>query len=818
MTAACCPPADLALGDRKAAAIDLSGYVQSAPDGACHLDLAVDGIYCASCIRAIEGGLADIPGVVGVRVNYTLRRVGVDWADGAIEPSILLDRLGALGYSARPYQMHLSEADAAREMRRLVRSLAVAGFAAMNIMLLSVSVWAGNVSDITPATRDFFHWFSALIALPAAAYAGQPFFENAWRALRARRVNMDVPISLGVVLALGVSLYETAISARDVYFDSAIMLLFFLLAGRTLDLAMRRKTRALAGNVAALKADTADRIGPDGKVQTVPAAAIEVGDTLLVRPGGRIAADGTVVAGTSSVDQSLVTGETTPKATAVGDAVYAGSLNQGGTLTVAVTAPEGGSLIDEVQRLLDKATEARSRRVRIADRAAQLYAPFVHLTALLSAIGWLIAGGGIHQAVIVATTVLIITCPCALALAIPAVQVAASGALFRRGVFLNAGDAVERLAEIDTVAFDKTGTLTLPEPAVANADDIPASLLAIAARLALSSHHPLAAALAARAKGETPYPDVIEEPGQGLRATIDGVETRLGSASFCDVEAPTEHGAAFSVLAFRYGEQSAAIRVNQRLRPDAIVTVAALKARGLNCLILSGDRPEAVAPVATAVGIADFAASLTPGDKIARLEALAAAGHRVAFVGDGLNDAPSLAAAHVSLSPVSAVDLAQAEADAVFLGERLSPVVEAIAIGVRARRLMTQNLWFAAIYNLFAVPLAIFGVATPLIAAVAMSGSSLTVTLNALRALPARRRLPTCSLARTGAGPGMIVLVYLVPMAVLLGVCWLAMFLWSLSNGQYEDLDGAALRVLDDSDVETPASNEKRRPAQKPAD
>ena len=737
MTAPCCPPADLALERGKAApSVDVDGYVQATEDGACHLDLAVDGIHCAACIRAIETGLADMPGLDGVRVNFTLRRVGIDWHDGAIDPAAVLGKLDQLGYPARPYQMRLAEADATREMKRYIRSLAVAGFAAMNIMLLSVSVWAGNASDITPATRDFFHWFSALVALPAAAYAGLPFFESAYRALKAKRVNMDVPISLGVLLALGVSLYETIISAHDVYFDSAVMLLFFLLAGRTLDLAMRRKTRALAGNIAALKAETADRIGGDGTVRTVPAGAIEVGDTILVRPGARIAADGQIVSGASAVDQSLVTGETAPKAVAVGDQVYAGSINQGGTLTIAVTAPDGSSLIDEVQKLLDKATEARSKRLRIADKAAEIYAPAVHLTALVAAIGWFVAGAGIHQAIIVATTVLIITCPCALALAIPAVQVAASGALFRKGVFLNSGDAIERLAEVDTVVFDKTGTLTLPEPGIANVDEVPPALLASAARLALSSHHPLAAALAARARGAAPFDAVAEAPGQGISATIDGVAARLGSPDFCDVDVPAGDATTTSVLAFRLGTESAIIRLHQRLRPGAAETIAALKARGLACLILSGDREDAVAPVAAAVGITDFAAGQKPADKIARLEALAAAGHRVAFVGDGLNDAPSLAAAHVSLSPVSAVDLAQAEADAVFLGEQLTPIVDAVEISIKARRLMTQNLWFAGLYNLFAVPLAIFGLVTPLIAAVAMSGSSLTVTANALRALP----------------------------------------------------------------------------------
>ena len=537
-------------------------------------------------------------------------------------------------------------------------------------------------------------------------------------------------------MALGVSLYETIISARDVYFDSAVMLLFFLLAGRALDLAMRRKTRALAGNIAALKAETADRIAADGTVRTVPAGAIEVGDTILVRPGARVAADGKVVSGSSAVDQSLVTGETAPKAVAVGDAIYAGSINQGGALTIAVTAPDGGSLIDEVQKLLDKATEARSKRLRIADKAAEIYAPAVHLTALFAAIGWFVAGAGIHQAIIVATTVLIITCPCALALAIPAVQVAASGALFRKGVFLNTGDAIERLAEVDTIVFDKTGTLTLPEPGIANMQEITAPLLATAARLALSSHHPLAGALAARARGEAPFDAVAEEPGRGISAFIDGIEARLGSPAYCGVDAPADDSATTSVLAFRHGDETAVIRLHQRLRPGAAETIAALKARGLTCLILSGDREEAVAPVAAAVGIDDFAAGQKPADKIARLEALAAAGHKVAFVGDGLNDAPSLAAAHVSLSPVSAVDLAQAEADAVFLGEQLTPIAEAVAIAARARRLMTQNLWFAGLYNLFAVPLAIFGLVTPLIAAIAMSASSLTVTGNALRALP----------------------------------------------------------------------------------
>jgi len=721
-------------------AVDLSHYVTRGDRGIAHIDLAVEGIGCASCIGKIEDKLNGLAGVTTARVNFTLRRVGVDWREGALDPATLVDTLSRLGYKAHPFETHDGEAESARELKRLVRSLAVAGFAAMNIMLLSVSVWAGNFSDITPETRDLFHWLSALIALPAAAYAGQPFFASAFRALRSGRTNMDVPISIGVVLALGVSLYQTATHAADAYFDSAIMLLFFLLAGRVLDQAMRRKTRAAAGNLVAFREETAQKVRPDGRTVTVPAVALAAGDRVLVRPGERIAADGHVVSGVSSVDESLITGETLPRGVVDGDIVYAGTINRDGALTVAVSAAADRSLVGEIQKLLDKASEARSGRMVLADRAARLYAPVVHLTALIAGIGWLLTGAGFQQAILVATTVLIITCPCALALAIPAVQTVAAGALFRRGIFLNAGDAIERLAEVDTVVFDKTGTLTVPQLTLVERADIPADLVAAAARLALSSRHPLGTALAGHAgSGAAPFADAVEVPGEGVRAIVDGVELRLGSFAFCDVLSDGNDDPTASRIAFRRGDETAVFPVRQELRPDAAEAVGALRARGLDCRILSGDRLEAVAPIAARLGIADFAASVKPADKIAAIEALTAQGRKVAMVGDGLNDAPALAAAHVSLSPIEAADLARAKADAVFLGDKLAPIVFAVDAARRARRLMTENLVFSAVYNLCAVPLAIFGVVTPLIAALAMSGSSLTVTLNALRARPAAR-------------------------------------------------------------------------------
>jgi P-type Cu2+ transporter len=728
-------------------ALDLSLYVRQAEDGSEHMDFAVEGVGCAGCIRKIESGLKGMPGIVEARLNFTNRRLAVGWRKGDLQPSDIIETLARIGYRAHPFRLEASETDEGRQARRLIRCLAVAGFAAMNVMLLSVSVWSGAI-DMSPETRDLLHWLSALIALPAAAYAGQPFFESAWRALRAGGVNMDVPISLGVILALGLSVVETVHHAEHAYFDSAVMLLFFLLCGRALDHAMRRKTRAVAGNLAALKAEVAHRIEASGEVVTVPAAALRPGDRLLIRPGERVPADGTVGSGSSEIDESLVTGETARRCVVQNDAIHAGSLNYDGTLTLRVTAAGGDTLLADIERLLDKATAAKSRYLRLADRAARLYAPVVHTAAALTAAAWLIAGATLHDSIVAAISVLIITCPCALALAIPAVQVVASGALFRAGVILNAGDAIERLAEIDTVVFDKTGTLTLPEPRVNNAADIDPDLLECAARLALSSHHPLATAVAREARERIPLPNAVEEPGQGVRAIVNRREVHLGSPLFCGMNVAAQSTAAnTSLIAFSDGEHGALFHIRQTLRPDAAEVIEAVKSSGLDIQILSGDRPAAVEPVAAAIGVSQWRSGVDPAQKIAVLDALKSAGRRVLMIGDGLNDAPALAAAHASLSPISAVDLAQAQADAVFLGDRLSPVRDALTAARRAHRLMRQNLWLAAIYNAVAVPIAMAGLVTPLIAAVAMSGSSLLVTLNALRARQPTRPLPDPSRA-----------------------------------------------------------------------
>jgi Cu2+-exporting ATPase len=548
---------------------------------------------------------------------------------------------------------------------------------------------------------------------------------------------MDVPITLGIVAALALSVVETLNHAEHAYFDSAIMLVAFLLAGRFLDQNMRRRTRAVAGNLAALRAETAVKFVSAEEIREVPVATIKPGDLVLVRPGERIAVDGVVTEGRSEIDQSLVTGETTPMPVEKGAEVYAGTLNISGTLRLRVSAAKG-TLIDEVTRLLDNAVEARTRYVRLADRAARLYAPLVHATALATLIAWLAVGASWHDAIVIAIAVLIITCPCALGLAIPAVQVVASGALFRAGVLLNASDALERLAEVDTVVFDKTGTLTLPEPEVVNAAEIPPDILALVGRLALSSHHPLAQAVARAANAKQPIANAREEPGQGVHAAIDGVELKLGRPQFCraemQAEAVTQNDPEASVIAFAHGDERYVFAVRQRLRPDAVAVIAELRRRGLQVEILSGDRGPAVAHVARTLGIDAYRAAMKPADKIAHIAGLKREGRKVLMVGDGLNDAPALAAAHVSLSPVAASHLAQAAADAVFLGDKLRPVADALVLARRATRIMRENLALAVAYNAIAVPIAIAGLATPLIAALAMSGSSILVTTNALRA------------------------------------------------------------------------------------
>lgn len=716
-----------------------TAFATPVADGVLHVDLAVEGVHCAACMPTIERGLSGIEGVTLARLNLTTHRLAVEWRTDKTDADAIVDAIERLGYRAHPFDPARRSAEEDENARMLLRCMAVAGFAAMNIMLLSISVWSGNVADITVETRDFFHWLSAVIALPAVAYAGRPFFVSAWQALRAGRLNMDVPISIGVVLACALSVLQTLQHAEDAYFDSAVMLLFFLLVGRYLDQNMRRRTHAFAENLTALRAETAIKRMPDGSTREVPLSKVDPGDLVYVRAGDRVAVDGVIETGSSEIDQSLVTGETALAAVAAGDRVYAGTLNGSGSLDVRVAVAAKDTLLDEVTRLIEAAAQAKSRYVRLADRAAGLYAPLVHGAAALTFLAWWLIGTGWQPALVTAISVLIITCPCALALAVPAVQVVASGVLFKRGILLHSGDTLERLAAADTVVFDKTGTLTLPVATVVNAAEMADATFDLAGRLALASGHPLAGALARASGARTPLDGAVERAGAGVEAEVNGRRHRLGSPRFCDVDDETlgaflrRHPGA-SVIALRVADDPPVLfALEQELRQDAFETLRRLRQLNLDVEILSGDRDVAVDRVAGRLGVAEWRGGLDPTEKIARLKQLKDAGRKVLMVGDGLNDAPALAAAHVSMSPVTAVHLSRAAADSVFLGDLLAPVADALTLARYAHRVMLQNLGLAALYNTIAVPFAVLGYVTPLVAALAMSASSIVVTSNALR-------------------------------------------------------------------------------------
>jgi Cu2+-exporting ATPase len=728
--------------------------------GACHaadrtaaartVTFAVPGVSCGACIRTIEGQLHAVPGVRAARVNLATRRLAVTFDPATLDVDVILGRVRALGFEIAELADDPDERQGARVADHMPR-LGVAGFAAANVMLLSVSVWAGHASsDMDHTTRDLFHWLSALIALPAIAYAGQPFFRSALAALSTRRLNMDVPISLGILLAAAMSLWQTARGAEHVYFDAAITLVFFLLVGRTLDERMRARAVGAAHDLMSLRAIRATVLGDDGTTRIVRAQDLVPGMRLLVPAGERIAADGRIVAGVGEVDESLVTGESVPRPVGPGDRVHAGTVNGGGPLTVLTTATAEDTLLAEIARLMLAAEQARGRYVRLADRAARLYAPAVHILGLATLVGWIALGAGVETSLMHAIAVLIITCPCALALAVPAVQVAAVGRLFRTGVIVKAADGLERLAEVDTVVFDKTGTLTRGAPTLAADSAIDDATLAAAAALAVASRHPYARGVvrAAEARGLTIVAGagVREVPGSGLAITTPDGECRLGSPAWCGAD-PARETAAIWYRA--PGRPPIGFPMVDELRSDAAAVVATLTRAGYGVELLSGDRPDAVAAAAAASGIVAHRARVTPDRKLDRLTALARAGHRVLMVGDGLNDAPALAAAHASLSPATAIDVAQTAADAIFQGERLVAVVEALAVARHARRLALQNFALAIGYNLVFVPIAMAGLVTPLVAAVAMSTSSILVTANALRirSLPMRLARPPRAIA-----------------------------------------------------------------------
>jgi len=687
------------------------------------LDISVPSVHCAGCIGSIERGLKTVDGVVDARVNLSLKRVRVHHdGDVTIEDRVL-DKLASLGFEA-----HLLNTKSLREKpdtvaRSLLIRLGVAGFAAMNVMLLSVSVWAGADGVM----RDFLHWVSAVIALPVIGYAAQPFFKHAWTALRVGRMNMDVPISLAILMASGLSLYETINSGEQAYFDAALSLTFFLLAGRYLDHQTRAKARSAAVELTALEMPRAQRV-LQGQVETVDIETLKVGDRVLVRRGARVPVDGSVAKGASELDMGLLTGETTPTPITLGDAVYSGTLNLGPPFEVDVTHIGESTKLAEIAALVATAEATKTRYTSLADKAARIYAPSVHLLALAAFLFWQFYTGDTRLAIGIATAVLIITCPCALGLAVPAVMTAASGRLYRAGVLIRDGAALERLVDIDTVVFDKTGTLTTGDMTLVSAPN--GETLTLAASLAAQSDHPLSNAIASLAKGQKlpALKDVKELGGKGIEARLDdGTRLRLGHAKWLGCT-PIE--GSVQTWFQKADDAPEPFLFEDTVKPGSDTAVKQLQARGLKVILLSGDMQSATDRLAKKLGITQAIGGVMPDEKLALVRSF---GPHVLMVGDGLNDTAALAGAHVSMSPASAIDAARAASDFVLIRDDLTLIDTCISLSKSAKRRMLENFTIAAGYNAVAVPFALMGLATPLIAAIAMSASSICVSLNALR-------------------------------------------------------------------------------------
>ncbi|MDD2868315.1 heavy metal translocating P-type ATPase [Neomegalonema sp.] len=727
----CAPPGEVFLGEEATpaalAARELALVSRPVGEGLTQTDLSVPGIHCAACISKIERSLGALEGVERARVNFSTRRVSVRWRGEAPPP--LLARLESLGYAATPFSFEAARED--KTLAHLIRATAVAGFASSNIMIFSVSVWSGAEAG----ARDAFHAISALIALPTLLYSGRVFYQSAWAALRRGRMNMDLPIALGVALAFALSLYETAVGGQHAYYDAAVTLIFFLLVGRTLDHMMRERARSAVQGLAKLIPQGALRLDAAGEAEFVPLAEIRPGDRLLIPAGARVPVNVVVEAGRSEADLSVVTGESLPRPVAEGAELEAGALNLAGPLTARARSGAEDSFLGEMLRMMEAAETGRARYRRLADRVSALYAPVVHLAAFGSFLLWMVLDGDPYRATTIAIAVLIITCPCALGLAVPMTQVVAARRLFEAGIMMRDGSALERLETADAVVLDKTGTLTDGAPRLSGWREAEPGALVVAGRLAARSTHPLSRALTRAARereGQAPeFTEIRELPGLGLTGLAEGREYRLGRRDWA-LKDPAEAPEAQSVLS-RDGELLAAFSFAETLREGAAEAVAALKAQGFSVEIVSGDEAPRVEAVAQALGIETFRAGARPGAKIARLEALRAEGRRPLMIGDGLNDAPALSAAEVSMAPAEAADIGRNAADFVFLRPSLNAVPHAAAIARRAGSLVRQNIAMAILYNVVATPIAMTGHVTPLVAAVAMSSSSVLVALNALR-------------------------------------------------------------------------------------
>lgn len=714
-------------------------FVQQAGD-AREASLILEGIVCAACVWLNEKHVKSLPGVLDFSINYSNHRARLRWDNQRIRLSEILEAISAIGYHAHPFDPGRQEQLYRQERRKALRRLAVAGLGMMQVMMLAVALYAGEYEGMRQGLRNFLRWISLLLTVPVVLYSAQSFFTSAWRELKRRQPGMDVPVSLAIGAAFLASAWATVSGSGEIYFDSVTMFTFFLLAGRFLEMGARHRAGQAAEELVKLLPATAARLTDAGE-ERVPVADLISGDRVLVRPGESIPADGCVIEGTSSVDESLLTGESLPLLRKTGDTLVGGTVNNESPLVMRIERVGEETVLSAIVRLLDRAQTEKPSLARSADRVAGWFVVGLLLVAAVVAWWWWLHDPA--HAFAVTLSVLVVTCPCALSLATPAAVTTATGALTRLGVLTTRGHALETLARTSHVIFDKTGTLTEGRLQLETVELLGSvsreDCLRIAAALEQSSEHPIARALSVAAGAVQSAEKVSAWPGLGIEGWVDGQRYRIGIAEFVLQKQPAAAGTATpsliaggvvlgndKMLLARFG-------FADRLRDKAAETVHRLKALGLEVELLSGDEAGVVHKVADELGIGRFQARCRPQDKLARIQALQAQGAVVAMVGDGVNDAPVLAAAQVSLAMGGGTQLAHASADMLLLSEQLPQLVTAVVTSRRTLMIIRQNLVWALVYNLLALPLAATGWIAPWMAAIGMSGSSLVVVANALR-------------------------------------------------------------------------------------
>ncbi|MDI1300422.1 MAG: heavy metal translocating P-type ATPase [bacterium] len=705
-------------------------------------ELTLENLSCAACAWLIEKKLGQEPGVVQATVNLSTHRLHLCWDDSATPVSRLLSTLEHIGYRARPYRADTHAAQLEAESSDLLKRLAVAGFGMMQVMMYAGALYGGAIHGMEAEYRDYLRWINLLITTPVFFYSGKPFYHSAWQALKIRHLNMDVPVSLALISAYIASIYATVTGHGDVYFDSVSMFIFFLLTSHFLETRARQRAGDTAARLMALTPNLATRLDRNGQQEIVAAGDLCVGDRILVKPGETVAADGSVLEGSSDVSEALLTGEPLPLAKNPGDSVLSGSINADGSLIIRITRIASDSTLGTLNRLLNRALAEKPQLARRADELAQIFVAAVLVIAAIVFGCWAYTTS-YHEAFWITLAVLVATCPCALSLATPMALSSATNALAQSGFLISRGHVLETLARATHVIFDKTGTLTegrlhITESTAVRGDPGFAQLIACA--LEQRSEHPVARAFQALQTGKLPaVQNMSHIPGAGVSADIDGRHYRLGHAAFAlgDGIAIPDHAADSNIneklwLADTDGAL-ACFTLSDTLRPEAARTVHALQERGLITCLLSGDHSSAPHTMAAALGIQQVKGGLSPQDKRTHVQQLQQNGAIVVMIGDGVNDAPVLAQAHLSIAMASGSDLAQITADALLLRDDLCRIIDAVDMAHKTRAVIRQNLGWALAYNLSVLPLAALGYLPPWAAAIGMSLSSLLVVGNALR-------------------------------------------------------------------------------------